>query len=131
MTSTTSNGVQDRFVELMGQLAEMCSFSRSIGQIYGVLYLSPEPLSLDDVATACRMSKGNASIHVRTLETWGAVHQSSKPGNRKDYYVANRDLRALMVKRLHEGLGRRIDHARTKFREIQKDPSFLEYVKQA
>src|SRR5436189_172768 len=121
--------MRSQFVEFMGQLAEMCAFNRSIGQIYGVLYLAAEPLCLEDIATACRMSKGNASIHLRALENWGAVHQSGKPGTRKDYYSANTDLRALAIKRLQEGTTRRLDHVKQRIKEIKEDPTFSEYLR--
>src|SRR5256885_16059836 len=111
MSDLNPTAAQNQFIEFMGQLAEMCSFNRSIGQLYGALYISSEPLCLEDIASISRMSKGNASIHLRTLEAWGAVHQASKPGSRKDYYSANTDLRGLAIRRLQEGTSRRLDHA--------------------
>src|SRR5258706_1001632 len=126
MTPTNPTVIEDQFVEFMGQVAEMCAFNRSIGQIYGILYISPNPLCLEDIANACRMSKGNASVHLRTLENWGAVRQTSKPGSRKDYYSANTDLRALAIKRLQKGTARRLDHAKQRIKAIKEDPAFSE-----
>src|SRR5882724_6614043 len=131
MTPITDDTFQTRFIELSGELSAMCSFNRSIGQIYGLLYITPEPLSLEDIAKACRMSKGNASIHLRTLETWGAVHQSSRAGSRKDYYSANTDLRSLAIRRLQEGVARRLDHASHRIQEIKEDPTFAGHIKKA
>src|SRR5579871_2885395 len=119
MTPVNSETFQSRFIELAGQLAEMFSFSRSIGQIYGILYITPEPLCLEDIAKACSMSKGNASIHLRMLANWGAVHQTSKPGTRKDYYSANSDVRGLAIKRLQEGVARRLEHAGERIKAIR------------
>ena len=100
---------------MAGEVAESFSFNRSIGQLYAFLYISAAPLSLEDIADACRMSKGNASIHLRTLEHWGAVRKSWRPGTRKDYYTANTDLKELALRRLQEGLGKRISQTRDKF----------------
>jgi DNA-binding transcriptional regulator GbsR (MarR family) len=129
MTPTNINVIEDQFIEFMGQVAEMCAFNRSIGQIYGILYISPNPLCLEDIAKACQMSKGNASIHLRTLENWGAARQTSKPGSRKDYYSANTDLRGLAIKRLQEGTARRLEHAKQKIAAIKEDPAFSEYLR--
>src|SRR5262245_53482224 len=91
---------QDELIHLAGQLAEMFSFNRSIGRIFGCLYISPEPLSLETIAQRCHMSKGNASIHLRTLNAWGAVHQTSSWGTRKDYYRAETNLVDLATRRV-------------------------------
>jgi DNA-binding transcriptional regulator GbsR (MarR family) len=131
MLSTDTKSLEVHFSELAGQLAEMCSFNRSLGQIYGILYMSPEPLSLEDIAKGSRMSKGNASVHLRTLQGWEAVHRTWKSGSRKDYYAANRDIRGLAMKRLHDGIRRRLDLARVEFSAIRKDPEFSKYVEHA
>ena len=131
MTPKTTYSLQDHYTELAGQLAEMCSFNRSIGRIYGMLYMSSEPLCLEEIARTCSMSKGNASVHLRTLESWEAVHRTWKPGTRKDYYSANTDLRALALKRLHEGIRKRIDQARIRIRAIRAEPDFAQSVEGA
>src|ERR1019366_314395 len=104
-------------------IAEMLSFNRSMGQIYGLLYGNSDPLSLEDIAKTCQMSKGSASIHLRTLETWGAVHRSWKPGTRKDYYAANTDIKDLATKRLQQGIEKRLTAIKAKLKTIREDKS--------
>src|SRR5262245_62136000 len=113
----------EQFVSLAGELAELFSFNRSVGQIFGLLYLSPEPVSLEEIALSCRMSKGNASIHLRTLENWGAVRCSWKPGTRKDYFEAVSDLRELATRRLQEGLSRRLKMTRESLEAMKSNPA--------
>lgn len=121
--TTNLQPLQSHFIHLAGEMAEMFSFNRSIGQIYGLLYASPEPLSLETIAKSCQMSKGNASIHLRTLEAWGAVHPSWKPGTRKDYYAANTDLKGLAVKRLQGGMEKRLGVIKAKLERIKEEKS--------
>ena len=121
--TTTSDPLLDSFIALAGDIAEMTSFNRSLGQLYGLLYISPEPLSLEEIARTCRMSKGNASIHLRILENWNAVHASSKPGTRKDYYTANTDLKSLVTQRLQEGISKRITRVRKRLIALEEDPA--------
>src|SRR5260370_42093510 len=99
MTKETFDPFLAHFIALAGDVEEMVSFNRSLGQLYGLLYISPEPLSLEEIALTCSMSKGNASIHLRILEDWNAVHRSSRPGTRKDYYTANTDVKSLVTQR--------------------------------
>jgi DNA-binding transcriptional regulator GbsR (MarR family) len=118
------------FIALAGDMAEMVSFNRSLGQLYGLLYIAPEPLSLEEIARGCRMSKGNASIHLRILENWNAVHSSSKPGTRKDYYVANRDLKNLITQRLQEGLSKRLSLVRQRLTALEGRGGAAAYLNQ-
>jgi DNA-binding transcriptional regulator GbsR (MarR family) len=63
-----------------------------MGQIYAVLFLSPEPLTLDDMVKKLNSSKGNVSINIRSLERWGLVRQIYKWADRKNYYEAEIDI---------------------------------------
>lgn len=96
------------FSKLTGELAESFHLNKSVGQIYGLLYMTPEPLSLDDIAQRLSMSKGNASMNLKVLKFWRAVRSVWVDGTRKDYYEANRDLFVLASERLDEGLNRRL-----------------------
>lgn len=100
-----------RFASFCGEMAESLSFNRSVGQIYGLLYIEDTPLSLSEIARRLSMSKGNASINLRALEAWGAVQKSALPGSRQDHYEANRDVKALAMKRIKDGLAKRMDMA--------------------
>ena len=42
--------VQDSTVAGLGRLAGFFGFSEVMGRLYGIVLLSPEPLSLDDLA---------------------------------------------------------------------------------
>ncbi len=83
-------------IEACGRLCQLLGLPRSMGQIYGLLYLSPEPLSLDDVVRLLGISKGSASMGTRQLLAWGAVRQVWVPRDRKDYFEAIADLGALL-----------------------------------
>src|SRR5438105_13195969 len=112
--STSLPEFKRHFTALAGEIAEGFSFNRSLGQIFCFLFISPHAVSLEEIASACDMSKGNASLHLRTLETWGAVHRTWKTGTRKDYYTATDDLKKVAVRRLQEGLSKRMEHAKQK-----------------
>ena len=55
-------------------------------------------LALEDIGQRLSMSKGNVSINIRQLEAWGGA-SSSVVGSRKDYYEANRDIKAIAIRR--------------------------------
>ncbi len=80
------------FINNLGRVANFFGFNRLMGQIYAVLFLSPEPLTLDDMVRKLDSSKGNVSINIRALERWGLVRQIYKWADRKNYYEAETDI---------------------------------------
>jgi DNA-binding transcriptional regulator GbsR (MarR family) len=79
------------FTEGLSQISRFWGFPKGMGAIFAVLYLSPAPLSLDEIVEQTGLTKGAVSTEVRTLARMGLVHRSSKLGDRKDYYEAESD----------------------------------------
>jgi len=115
------DGIRDRFVDEIGEFASNMGLNRSVGQLYAFLYMSAEPVCLDEMAEACAMSKGNVSLNVRELERWGAVRRVWVRGDRKDYYEANRDVPQIVMDRLRDGLGRRVSALRQALHEAEEE----------
>ncbi len=83
--------VQDSTVAGLGRLAGFFGFSEVMGRLYGTLLLSPEPMSLDDLAEGLRISKGSVSMNMRSIERWGMAKEVWVRGERKKYYMAESD----------------------------------------
>ena len=100
LTSDTARVLQSRtrreMIEGTGHLFQLLGLPRSTGQIYGLLYLSSQPLSLDQMVELLGLSKSSASIGTRHLLTWKAIRQVWVPGDRRDYFEAAGDLRSLI-----------------------------------
>ena len=60
------------------------------GQIYAILFLNEEPLSLDEISEILSVSKSNVSINIRLLEDMKLVRKVWVKGSRKDFYSAER-----------------------------------------
>lgn len=91
MTETKLTQAHDNFVQGMSRIASFWGFPRAMGAIYGSIYLSPNPLSLDEIVELVGVSKGAVSTHVRHLERLNMVHKHLEIGDRKDYYTAETD----------------------------------------
>ncbi len=85
--------VHDSMLEGLGQLSAYFGFSKIMGQLYGALLLSNEPLSLDDMMERLDISKASVSVNMRTLEHMGMVRQVWVRGGsgRRKYYAAETD----------------------------------------
>ena len=74
--------------DVVGRLIEFWGFKRNMGRIWAVLYLSPEPLSAEDLREALRLSSGAVSMTLNELARWGVVRKVWVQGERKDFYAA-------------------------------------------
>jgi DNA-binding transcriptional regulator GbsR (MarR family) len=85
-----------RFVEAAGNFCRQLGLPRSLGQIYGLVFLSPRPLSLDEITALLQISKASASTGSRQLASWGAIRQVWVPGDRRDYFEAVTDIASVV-----------------------------------
>jgi DNA-binding transcriptional regulator GbsR (MarR family) len=99
-------------VEAGGRTAQSFGLSRIFGQLYMLLYMSPEPRSLDDLAAELGVSKASISIAARKLEAWGAVRKVWVKGDRRDFYKAETDFRAILNGGLLASLNKKLESAR-------------------
>ena len=74
--------------DVVGKLIEFWGFKRNMGRIWSVLYLSPDPLSAEDLRQSLKLSSGAVSMTVNELLRWGVVRKVWVQGERKDFYTA-------------------------------------------
>lgn len=84
-------------VEVLGQLAEFWGFTRTMGRIFGLIYLSPEPLTQADLAGQLDISSASVSLSISGLVRWGAVRKAYGKGSRKLRYEAETDFRKIVT----------------------------------
>ncbi len=82
---------KEHFIQGISRITNFWGFPKAMGGIFGAVYLSPEPLTLDDMVIEVGVSKGAVSTNIRNLERLGLVHKQLKLGDRKDYYTAETD----------------------------------------
>jgi len=91
------------FTQGLSQISKFWGFPKGMGAIFAVLYLSPSPLSLDELVQQTGLTKGAISTNVRALARMGLVRPTTKLGDRKDYYEAETDfyksIRAIIKER--------------------------------
>jgi DNA-binding transcriptional regulator GbsR (MarR family) len=105
------DAIRDNFIDGMGRISKFWGFSRLMGQLYGLLYLSPEPMTLDQLAEGLMVSKGSVSTNIRAIERWGMVEKVWVKADRKDYYRAETKFMDIVVKILEEREKKEFDGA--------------------
>ena len=111
------------FIEGLSQISRFWGFPKGMGAIFAVLYISPTPLSLDEIVQQTGLTKGAISTEVRTLARMGLVHRSSKLADRKDYYEAESDFYKSIRSILKERQNSEFDSA---IRSVQETLNELE-----
>jgi predicted transcriptional regulator len=79
-----------------------------MAEVYALLYITGQPLNTDDVMERLRISRGNASMSLRSLVEWGLVSRAHKRGDRKEYFLAEQDPWSLSRKVMRERLRREV-----------------------
>jgi DNA-binding transcriptional regulator GbsR (MarR family) len=100
------------FIERMGLAHEAEGLPRIAGRIFGLLLISEDARSLDDLACELKVSKGSVSTNARLLEQRGILERICRPADRRDYYRVPPDLfahtmaqRLARWQRFHETIG--------------------------
>lgn len=83
---------KERFIEAWGTLGSSWGVTRTMAQIHALLLVSNEPKSSDDVMEELKISRGNANTNMRNLVDWGLAYKKLIPGERKEYFVAEKDM---------------------------------------
>jgi DNA-binding transcriptional regulator GbsR (MarR family) len=100
-----------RFVEAWGAMGSLWGINRSVARVHALLMASEAPLSLEEIADRLRISKGNASMSLRELRTFGVVRAVEVPGDRRDFYVTEPDVWTMFFRILRERKRREFDPA--------------------
>lgn len=108
---TSTGDIRARFVQGVARIAAFWGFPKAMGAAYGAVYLSPSPLTLDDLVEAVGVTKGALSAHMTQLERLGLVHRDGQPGDRKDYFSAESDFWGVVRGILREREQREFDRA--------------------
>ncbi len=91
--STTEIEIIDLFVSAVRALG----LPKSVGEIYGLLFASPQPLTLDHIVERLHISKGSASQGLRFLNSLGAARKVYVAGERRDFFQAEDQLKRLVA----------------------------------
>jgi hypothetical protein len=83
-------------------LADRLGVPRSLGQLYGLLFISDAPLSAQDCADQLHISRSSAGQGLKQLKELGAIRADFRLGDRAERFVIEPDL-GIFVSRILEG----------------------------
>lgn len=83
---------KQNFIESWGQLGVNWGVNKTMGQIHALLLISCKSLCCDQIMQQLSISRGNVNMNIRALIDWGLVHKEAVPGERKEYFKAEKDV---------------------------------------
>lgn len=96
----------------------MLGLPPSLGEIYGLLFISDKPLALDDVVYKLEISKGSASQGLRALRELGAIREVEPNGERRTYFEPAVDLKRLVGGFIREQIRPHLDRGKGKIARL-------------
>ncbi|HET7577953.1 MAG TPA: GbsR/MarR family transcriptional regulator [Bacillales bacterium] len=83
--------VKEQFIQSIAKNMKLYGITPSVGRLFGILYFSDEPMTLDDMRSELGMSKTSMSTGVRALLDMKMVEPVFRRGVRKDLYQTEDD----------------------------------------
>ena len=66
--------------------------NRTVAQVHALLFLSPNPLHAEEIATTLTVARSNVSNSLRELQGWGIVRVAHVLGDRRDHFESIKDV---------------------------------------
>lgn len=81
-----------QFIGEWGTFGSQWGVNRTMAQAHALLMVSANPLSADDVMQQLEISRGNANMNLRALIDWGLVKKTHIAGERKEFFIAEKNI---------------------------------------
>jgi DNA-binding transcriptional regulator GbsR (MarR family) len=89
--STPLSPLVRSFVGHFGEMGSRWGINRTVGQIYALIFVSPEALNAEQIAERLEFSRSNVSMGLKELQAWRLVRMRFLPGDRREYFEAPGD----------------------------------------
>ncbi|MBN9298407.1 MAG: transcriptional regulator [Filimonas sp.] len=83
---------RQQFIQSWGVLGSQWGINRTMAQVHALLLVASKPLSTDDIMEQLNISRGNANMNIRELMDWSLIDKVIVPGDRKEYFSADKDI---------------------------------------
>lgn len=106
-------------IELFINFLRLIGLPKSVGEIYGLLFVAPKPMAMDEIMERLGISLGAASQGLKLLRSFGAVRVVYERGDRRDHYVADLELSRFATAFIKDELQPRMDMAAERIKRME------------
>jgi DNA-binding transcriptional regulator GbsR (MarR family) len=112
---------KQKFIDIWGSLGSEWGINRSVAQLQSLLLVSTEPVSTDEIMEALTISRGNANMSLRQLLDYGIIYKKVYAGDRKEYFIAEKDVWKWAVKIAMMRKQKEIDPVMNVLKELKEE----------
>lgn len=105
MTLTKS---MQEFILHWGEMGTRWGVNRTVAQVHALLYLSPQPLTAEEISDSLSVARSNVSTSLKELQNWNLIRVDSRIGDRRDYFRTSADVWTLFLTILDQRVEREI-----------------------
>jgi DNA-binding transcriptional regulator GbsR (MarR family) len=109
-----------KFIADWGRFGSNWGINRTMAQIHALLLISPDPLSAEDIMEELSISRGNANMNLRELIDWGLLQKVIIPGERKEFFSAEKDIWKVARQIVKERKKRELDQMIPALKELSE-----------
>lgn len=100
---------KQQFISSWGAFGTHWGINRTMAQIHALLLVTPDPVTQDEMMEQLNISRGNVNMNIRELIDWGLVERILLPGERKEYFTAEKDIWKVATQIIKERKKRELD----------------------
>jgi DNA-binding transcriptional regulator GbsR (MarR family) len=89
---TNLDQIKERFILHWGEMGSLWGINRTMAQAHALLFVSQNPLSANEIMEELQISRGNVSMALRELISWGIASRVHVKGERREYYTTEKDV---------------------------------------
>jgi DNA-binding transcriptional regulator GbsR (MarR family) len=102
-------GATQEFVLHWGEMGTRWGVNRTVAQVHALLYLSPEPLTAEEIAETLSVARSNVSTSLKELQNWELARVTHRIGDRRDHFQTSHDVWELFMTVIEQRMAREIE----------------------
>ena len=92
-----------------GEMGTRWGVNRTVAQVHALLYLSPEPLTAEEIAETLSVARSNVSTSLKELQNWNLAQVTHRIGDRRDHFQTSRDVWEMFMTVIEQRVEREIE----------------------
>jgi len=110
---------REEFIKAWGNLGSNWGINKTMAQIHALMLVAPRALSAEEIMEELNISRGNVNMNVRSLIDWGLVYKESIIGERKEYFIAEKDMWKVSTRIMQERRRRELEPIKRVLADLQ------------
>lgn len=111
---------KEEFIQVWGALGTNWGINKAMAQIHALLLATLNPLTTDEIMEQLQVSRSNANLNIRALLDWGLIYKKSIAGDRKEYFIAEKDIWDVAIKIMKERRRREVEPIISEMKSLQQ-----------